>query len=74
MNTPSFIFHVLFCKTEQKKREGSLFATIITSICIEGKKMYKKAEDLELFYYIHISAQEWLSRKVHKLIGSDAVV
>lgn len=46
MNTPSFIFHVLFCKTEQKMREGILFATIIISVCIADKEICKKAENL----------------------------
>lgn len=45
MTISSFIFHVLFCKAVQKMREGILFATIIISICIAGKKIHKEAED-----------------------------
>lgn len=45
MTISSFIFRVLFCKAVQKMREGILFATIISSICIAGKKIHKEAED-----------------------------
>lgn len=46
MNTPSFIFHVFILQNSVEDGERILFATIITSICIAGKKLYKKAEDL----------------------------